>query len=118
MRHFGLSRRPEPGVCTRGGSHTAQNATRAANVIPILAPASRSTGTGQSDTRSGGAGYGKVPVSFPLPAGSLVERGEPGFDERELGAGFIFFAVPLFSLLFVLSVVVGYAAFVSQAVQN
>ena len=40
----------------------------------------------------------------PLPAGTTLERrkiGKPSFDERELGAGFLFFAMVVAPLLFV-----------------
>lgn len=71
-------------------------------------------GGGQSPGSPHGAGTRVELISFP--SGSPLERREiskPSFDERELGAGFIFFAVVFGPPLLVAAVVVGYQALVS-----
>jgi hypothetical protein len=77
----------------------------------------------REDSNGGGGGsppgsHGAVTraelISFP--SGTPLERreiGEPSFDERELSAGFLFFAVVLAPALFVAAFVFGYMAFVS-----
>jgi hypothetical protein len=57
-----------------------------------------------------------LPVNSIVTSGGPFESGEisePSFNERELGSGFLFFAVVLGPLLLVAAVVIGYQAFVS-----
>lgn len=85
-------RRRSGGMDTSPAAYSAN--TRADSIpLAILAPGSRSAGSGQSEVRSGGAGCGQVPVSFHAPVDdSTKERAALTFISVFLS---LCFAIPM-----------------------